>query len=178
MDLSGVTPIAAIGALLISIGGDVYFYSRIEEINVKLDLIQKNFVTQISKMSQHDDDIKIVSSKYKDMEINLAQFVDLKNNVLTLGDEVSEELQRLNKKITEQSKNIEDIYKKLEIVSESIGIKLHNTPGEKPILKKKSYIKKGGIKNKEKRQKKEILAEIDTKDEENIFEEMNSILSS
>lgn len=178
MDFSTITPVAAVGALVISTSGSFYFYTKIEEIQVKFDLIQKNFMIQISKMSQHDDDIKIVSSKYKELENILNQMNELNNNVRTLGDEVSDEFQKMDKIIAKQSKDIEDLYNKVDFISGNIGIQLPNTPEKKPTLKKKSFLKHGNI-NKERRSKKENIPETtDTKEDENIFEEMNGILNS
>ncbi len=90
MDLIKVETIASGAALVISAGGFWWTSTKMEEINIKLEILQKSFITQVGKMSQHDDDIKIINSNINNFKTMIEELDTIKNNLGTLASEISD----------------------------------------------------------------------------------------
>ena len=120
--LTKIETIAAGGALIISAGSFWYLNNKLEEGVIKLDVIQKNFMTQIAKMSQHDDDIRIIGSKIKDFEELLQDLNKLKKDFSKLTEELSDEFSKIKKDITKQDKKIKQLNDKLDSICSNLGI--------------------------------------------------------
>ena len=185
MDQVRIETIAAGGALIISAGSFWYLNSKLDEGLNRLDVMQKHFMIQIAKMSQHDDDIKIVGSKIKDFEKIIEDMNKLREDLSTMANEVSDEFQKMKKDISKQEKNMENLNSKLDKIFEHLGIQQEITPTKVSILKKKKglSIKPKVGKTEVIQNRKNIKDQKDQKDqkeqsEENVFNEMNNILSS
>lgn len=176
--LTKIETIAAGGALIISAGSFWYLNSKLDEGTTKLDIIQKQFITQIAKMSQHDDDIKIIGGKIKDFEQIVKELEALKTDFGTMAEELSDEFQKVKKDLNKHDRSIQQINDKLDLISKQLGIQ-HN----EVVVKDKNIKSKRKLKPKiepsinwKRELNKEISKEENT--EENVFNEMNAILNS
>lgn len=186
--LTKIETIAAGGALIISAGSFWYLNNKLEEGVIKLDIIQKNFMTQIAKMSQHDDDIKIMGSKIKDFENLFGDLNKLKEDFNGMAGELSEEFTKIKRDIKKQDTYIQQINDKLDVVSKHLGIKYEDTQiREAKESKKKNsrnIFKNKPLKNNELDRKSNLSNVLQNQnllnepEEENIFNEMNAIMNS
>ena len=181
MDLTKVETIAAGGALIISAGSFWYLNSKLEEGVIKLDVIQKNFLTQIAKMSQHDDDIKIMGSKIKDFEELLQDINKLKTDFSGMSEELSDEFNKIKTDITKQDKKIKQLNDKIDMICQNLGIdhKIIDNKGSLNVQKSKQKISLKNKTNKNYEIPNKKVKDISTKEENlGIFSEMDAILNS
>lgn len=180
MNNFNIEMVAAGGALVISAGSFFYLSNKIEEISTKLEAVTKNSMIQIGKLAQHDDDIKISTSKIKDIEHISKELSELNKFVKDLSDKLEGDFEKVSDIFSKHDAQIESLSSKIDVICDSLDIKFGKEK-EKHVNKRKKRIGKRIAQEID--IKKEPQKEIDMKKENivesndvNILSEMENIL--
>lgn len=173
--LGKVEMITAGGALLFSAGSFWYFNNKIEESMTKLDVLSRNFTTNIGKVSQHDDEIKILRSNSSDITQTIK---DLKESFASLSTEIEQEFRNRDETISKLDKKMQLIQNKLGTVLDSMGMDSHSlyqSDRITPTKKSKKLNKKTAVEQKPVEEVPEL--KVDENSAEYLLSQMEGIIN-
>jgi len=150
------------GALVISIGSFVYLNTKIETLDASLKQTSDRFLTVLAKLSEHEGNIKVSSSKISEIEALHKSIINIQNNISELRESLSTELKSIGKEFKNHDKRIKSIESKLAGLGLSAEVEEVVVP---PKIKKRKKREPG------------VIPEVKSSLESSVADEMNFLMN-
>lgn len=136
MDVSGNqgVQLAVLGTTVAVLGGGAwYLNSKIDDVDDTLHQLTDRFAIILSKLHQHDDDIKISKSKLTEVQSFGEQLKQFQEDFIIMKDSLSMDINNIEKNIRKQNKQFSLINERIDSLYQNLGIS--SSPATSSLIK-------------------------------------------
>lgn len=117
------------GSAILLVGGSTwYLNSRINTFEETLHQLTDRFATMVSRIHQHDDDVKITKSKLTDIESFSNHLKRIQDEFKELKESLNDEFRNIEDLMNKQNKKVLKVNQRVDLLYQHLGVNVQPEP--------------------------------------------------